>query len=501
MTPSFRRGLAVMAALTLPLGLMVAVPAAAQARTAETDIVNGRPPVAREFGFLASVEVQARDGGYYVCGGSFVSPTQVVTAAHCVFDERGRPVKAVMAGPASALRRPTAPVRASKWEAHEDYSHEGTSHDIALITLSRPVSGVTPVTIPTADEWQSLAVPGAPARTAGWGLRASAPGATSPAKFLVADLEIIADSVCGDSRQTVRIGSVTFEGIGASFDPDTMICAGGATAQGLPVDTCQGDSGGPLVAGRDASPVLVGIVSWGVGCAGVDQGKRGDLTPGVYTRLATYLPWLAERGVGRDVSATLPGAPLGLKATIAEPGRFALSWTAPASDGGAPITAYQVDQSVDGGEWVTLGLTDTAETSIDVTDVEPGFSYRYRVAAVNSEGVGDYSQPSAPVTMPSEVLTTPGKVDGFSKSRFTRSGSTYRVTVRWKEPLQLGGSAITGYVARYGTGSRWGPWTPLSGASAGISELRPGTTYSVQVRAVNAQGPGESAFYSFTTPR
>lgn len=493
-----RRWVGLVAALALPLGLLVSAPSATAAVSPE--VVNGEPGVAGDFPYLAQVWSFTSYPYGGTCGGSFVSPTQVITAAHCFYDNDGNPMMSdVRVGPADGTQEPLDGdlVRAVTIDVHANYNKRTQANDIALLTLARPVSGVRSVKIPSLSEWRDLTQGGDSVRSAGWGKTYSG-AESSPSNFLVANLVIVPDSVCGNSSSTYRVGTVTYYGIGSAFDGEKMLCAGGATASGLPIDTCQGDSGGPLVSGS----TLVGIVSWGYGCAGEEDGREIKLTPGVYTRLGFYLGWLAARGVGSSTPSTAPGAPTGVSASVVEPGRFSLRWTAPANDGGAAITGYLVAQSTDGGEWRELGQTDTAGTSVDIIDVEPGSSYSYRVAAVNSvSAVSEWSQPSAPVYMPADALTPPGKVSGFSTSRFIKKGKTFTVTIRWKAPRDDGGAEVTGYVARAGVGGSWGDWADLDDPEAMMTDLARKTKYTVQVQAVNSQGPGAIATYSFRTPR
>lgn len=64
-----------------------------------------------------------------------------------------------------------------------------------------------------------------------------------------------------------------------------MLCAGHMSGGR---DTCQGDSGGPLAQRSNGQYVLIGITSFGRGCARAN-------TPGVYTRVSNYVDWIQEK--------------------------------------------------------------------------------------------------------------------------------------------------------------------------------------------------------------
>ena len=222
-------------------------------------------------------------------------------------------------------------------------------------------------------------------------------------------------------------------------------------------------------------------------------GNRWDCT---VTLCGAGILDLSKLEVGPAVS--VPGAPTSLTAAATSPSVARVQWTPPASDGGAAISSYRVELSKEGGDYVEYGSA--ASISTDVSGLVPGASYQFRVAAVNSAGVGAFSQPSAPLVMPTEVVTVPGPVRDFTRGSFTKALNTYRVTVRWKAPLDDGGAPVTGYVARLGRGSTWSTWTTLPRPSTLVTDLRRDTKYRLQVRAVNSEGRGTVATFTLRTP-
>jgi len=77
-------------------------------------------------------------------------------------------------------------------------------------------------------------------------------------------------------------------GYGQGQITDQMMCA---NVEGGGKDSCQGDSGGPLVSPNPDLYELIGVVSFGVGCALADY-------PGVYARMSKQLEWIGSNTEG-----------------------------------------------------------------------------------------------------------------------------------------------------------------------------------------------------------
>ena len=193
--------------------------------------------------------------------------------------------------------------------------------------------------------------------------------------------------------------------------------------------------------------------------------------------------------------AALPDAP-GTPAAVAVEEGATVSWTSPASSGSRPITGYRVTPILDGTAVASVTYPSTV-TSQTLVGLIAGSRYTFKVAAISTAGVGADSLESNVVVPIASVLGVP--------TGLTLVGSGTTATVGWQAPAATGGSPISGYQLTPILGSTPGATisvgpTPTNHTFTGLTI---GGTYTFQVAAVNADGPGPSALssaFTATTP-
>lgn len=189
------------------------------------------------------------------CGGTLIGPDIVLGAAHCG-NFNGEIVN--IGGGTSR--------RIVQQQNHPNYNDDTRNNDFALYRLASlvgiPNTG-TSVVVNTAG---SIPSAGTDLTTMGFGLT-SEDGQDSNVLLMV-EVPFVTNAQCLDAY-------------GNEFVPSTMLCAGEGGK-----DSCHGDSGGPIVIEKNGNNhVLVGVVSWGEGCADPDF-------PGVYARVSSAVGWI-----------------------------------------------------------------------------------------------------------------------------------------------------------------------------------------------------------------
>ncbi len=242
--------------LTIGLCFLLAAPAFARV---ESKIVGGVEAGQGEFPFIVSLQ-----NGSHFCGGSLIKKNWVLTAGHCA-NESDAPARIVIGLQDQRDQSKAEVFTAEKVIRNPGYDYGKTDYDFTLIKLSGD-SKYEPIALNSDDFKDSSEVM---FTTAGWGV-------THEGDWDLPDL-----------LQKVDVPFVNNTKCAAAYPDqitDRMICAG--YDQGGK-DSCQGDSGGPLLMKKDGKNVLVGVVSWGEGCARSNK-------YGVYSKVSSVLQWINE---------------------------------------------------------------------------------------------------------------------------------------------------------------------------------------------------------------
>lgn len=239
-------------------------------------------------------------GGH--CTGTLITPTRILTAAHCVDGASASEVRVLVGVDGNLLndKQSTAaalPVRGFSAHpgfgeafpfAHDSPANAIAVNDVGLILLKRPVTGVKPIRVAGPGDG-ALQAAGAALTLFGYGATGPPPSSKSnppaaPSLPLGSQglqngaLSVISPRQCAESYPGVITPKVLCTRDLATHRPLVMACAG--------------DSGGPVVASTPDGPVQVGVTSWG---AEVKNGVCGDsLLPNVPMRVAAFSSFITQ---------------------------------------------------------------------------------------------------------------------------------------------------------------------------------------------------------------
>jgi secreted trypsin-like serine protease len=270
--------------LALAAALVAAAPAGA--------VSGGSTLPIAQAPFVAHVDV----GG--TCTGTLISPTRILTAAHCLDGHNATDSQVVVgidgitATPAQ-LRAAALPIRGFSVDPHFGeafpFAHDSPQAaiafgDVGVIVLKRPVTGIAPVRLAGAGD-KALETPGTAATVAGYGLIGPInPGKpdtvpTIPTALQQGSLSVISQADCAKLYpHAVRA---------------SMLCTQDLVAHKPLVQACPGDSGGPVLAQSPSGPVQIGVTSWG---SEVMDGRCSlKPLPDVAMRVSSFASFLGAR--------------------------------------------------------------------------------------------------------------------------------------------------------------------------------------------------------------
>ncbi|XP_015745547.2 plasma kallikrein isoform X1 [Python bivittatus] len=247
-------------------------PVCVQKPKQQSRIVGGSNSSVGEWPWQVSLHTKLSIQSHH-CGGSIISDQWILTAAHCLEDipltEHWHVYSNILKQ--SEITNETTFFKVQKMIIHPRYEISEAGYDIALLKLDTPMNFSVlqqPVCLPSQEEMNMAKY--TECWVTGWGYTKER--GTIEDTLQKVKIPIMPNAECQFQYPEHRI-------------TDKMLCAGYPEGG---KDACQGDSGGPMSCKFQNSWYLVGITSWGEGCARPGQ-------PGVYTNVAKFVDWILEQ--------------------------------------------------------------------------------------------------------------------------------------------------------------------------------------------------------------
>jgi hypothetical protein len=190
------------------------------------------------------------------------------------------------------------------------------------------------------------------------------------------------------------------------------------------------------------------------------------------------------------VNAIVPSAPF-ITSVSAGNASATVSFSAPSSNGGANLSAYEIVAMPTSGSNVTKSdcSTSVSPLACTITGLTNGTTYTFKVAAINSAGTSAYSTTSGsftPATIANSVVNLVAQPGDGS------------LIVNWDQPTDLGGGSFTRYDIFYkSTGSYSGTAnkqiSTVTETTWTFTGLTNGTPYDVKVVAITSANASELA--------
>merc|ERR1711990_47044 len=253
-----------------------------------------------------------------LCGGTIVNKKFVVTAAHC-WDSRFTNLRVIVGEHSicDGINEGGKGINVKKATMHPDYNKKTMDNDIAVLELADELTftdKIKPACLPssaTKDFSGTGSTISGWGGTIGYGPRDPRPKQPQQCGLKETMVKVLAGS---DSKCSGVLGTSSSKIKLCAWSKDT--------------DTCQGDSGGPLTVPENGKYTLVGVVSYGWGCA--------SSTPGIYARVQGFLPWIKNLISSGECSGSSSGSS---GATTAKP-TTAKATTSAASNGNYDYYSY-----------------------------------------------------------------------------------------------------------------------------------------------------------------